>query len=89
MRTKAVGRRTAHSVDLRGGGGDRRRPVVEHGKLGAVGRKVVVCTPRRRIRTKPSTRVVLLGVVILTDSDVRSAAVVHEDLRDRAVDELQ
>lgn len=61
MRTKGVGRRTAHSVDLRRGGGDRRRPVVEHGKLGAVGRKVVVCTPRRRIRTKPSTRVVLLG----------------------------
>ena len=54
--------RTAHSVDLRGGGGDRRRPVVEHGKLGAVGRKVVVCTPRcRSIRTKPSTHVVLLG----------------------------
>ena len=53
--------RTAHSVDLRGGCGDRRRPVVEHGKLGAVGRKVVVCTPRRRIRTKPSTHVVLLG----------------------------
>ena len=27
------------------------------------------------------------GVVLLTDSDVRSAAVVDEDLRDRAVDE--